>query len=622
MKKQFVILSVMVALILLVVGCGSGAVTVTSTTPPSEPTSEPTIQPTNPPAVTPTSEPTTEPTIEPTADARSSIASVVEEFMTALKDKDYDNAYGLWSDALQSEAGGDVAGLETWAQDNAVFPLSWTAGDITITGDSANLVMTVAWEDQTDWLMVVDLILDNGQWLIDVIDFTLPSEPTIEPTTDAQSTIESVADADVVVLPLSAYVDGYGYYHVVGAVQNNSEDAIANVELSLTLVDDAGESVLTEGDTPVAAVTFFPHLYTLATGESSPFDFIFFPGEGVGTEGLTPSITITSLESVEANSASVRVENQKLVVDAEGNFYLTGEIINEEDNGVILDGIAGAMLDNDGNIVGAAQGFGYAYYLYPASDDTGSGSRTPYIVRVDGPIETADSALIYFDVKIASASDEPADVNLTLQDTAKNNYYIDEYGSAYLVTAVTNNGSTPVAVRLVAGLYAENGEVLDADAYFSPIYIQPGETFPVRSNYFTSVSSNAEVSDAVSSYTIQIDPHPSSTYEETSFAPLNLPAEEAVTDSSASISDDNWTVSGTFTNSSDRHLSSAVVLVVFYDKESGNIMATAYTNIYPDSDVLAPGDTQEFEIYIQLDPGVDAASLYEYDFIVQGYPIE
>ena len=101
-------------------------------------------------------------------------ASLVEAFMIALKDKDYANIYQWFSADLQVEAGGDVPSVEQWANENAVFPLSWTPGEITITDGLAKLEVAVEWEDQTSIPMKLDLIFENGQWHIHVIEFINP----------------------------------------------------------------------------------------------------------------------------------------------------------------------------------------------------------------------------------------------------------------------------------------------------------------------------------------------------------------------------------------------------------------------------------------------------------------
>lgn len=440
-------------------------------------------------------------------------------------------------------------------------------------------------------------------------------EPTAKPTEDGGTDTEE----GVAISELSTYVDSYGYYHVAGAIQNNTEDAVENVELELTLVDGEGETLLTDtDDEPTDSEKFPPHLYTLGPGDTSTFDYTFYPeDEDAKPEDWQATVEVADFDETNSDRAQVRVENQKLVVDESGNFYLTGEIVNEEDAGVSVNGVAGAILDADDNVLGADYGYSFAYYLYPASDE-GIGSRTPYLVRVDGPIEAAETSIIYFDIEVED--DDPSDVSVELQETDKNNYYIDDYGRIHLVTAVTNTGEEAISVRLVAGLYAENGETLDAASYITPIYVQPGETVPVSFDYFDTIYYNEDAADAVASYKIKIDPDTFWTYE-TSFESINMPEAEAITDAAADEgSGGSWTFTGNFTNIHDADLSSAIVMVVLTDKATGNIVATSYDSVYPEGDAIAAGDSLPFEIYLQLDPEVDAGEAYAYSFIVQGYP--
>lgn len=90
--------------------------------------------------------------------------------MTALSEKDYDKVYELSHPDLQDEAG-DAEGFESWAEENEVFPTSWTYDKIDINGDEATARLEVEWEDESGIPMLVTLKKDDDQWWLYIIEF-------------------------------------------------------------------------------------------------------------------------------------------------------------------------------------------------------------------------------------------------------------------------------------------------------------------------------------------------------------------------------------------------------------------------------------------------------------------
>lgn len=92
---------------------------------------------------------------------------------------------------------------------------------------------------------------------------------------------------------------------------------------------------------------------------------------------------------------------------------------------------------------------------------------------------------------------------------------------------------------------------------------------------------------------------------------LAVTNEDATYDSSGM-----WTIKGEVTNNSGSDLTSATVVAGLFDAED-TLVAMHWTYIWPDGEVIADGETYDFEIYIYVDPSLDPANLF-YDFIVQG----
>ncbi|HQH36893.1 MAG TPA: FxLYD domain-containing protein, partial [Anaerolineaceae bacterium] len=191
------------------------------------------------------------------------------------------------------------------------------------------------------------------------------------------------------------------------------------------------------------------------------------------------------------------------------------------------------------------------------------------------------------------------------------NNYLDEWDSFHLVGTLTNETEDNVvySTSLITGLYDGNGVVLDARTSSVPMYILPGETVPFEISYFYILEEGDNM-DRFETFTVQIDPY--WTYEvDYDLVDLAVTNEDATYDSSGM-----WTIKGEVTNNSGSDLTSATVVAGLFDAED-TLVAMHWTYIWPDGEVIADGETYDFEIYIYVDPSLDPANLF-YDFIVQG----
>jgi hypothetical protein len=68
----------------------------------------------------------------------------------------------------------------------------------------------------------------------------------------------------------------------------------------------------------------------------------------------------------------------------------------------------------------------------------------------------------------------------------------------------------------------------------------------------------------------------------------------------------SWTVNGSITNTSEQEMSSIIVVVSIMDTLN-NLVATDYTTIFPTSNVISPGETNEYSVLIYLDPTIDSS---------------
>jgi hypothetical protein len=427
---------------------------------------------------------------------------------------------------------------------------------------------------------------------------TQAPKPTAKPT-------QAIAAGELVVVNQFLFKDSTGYFHVVGEVHNDTEKALTDIELTVEVKDKDGQTLLKDSsDSPADTQTFSPLLYTLGPGETSPYDYYFFTEAG---EPDQYAVTVTGQHTGEVNRANLKVENAQLSSDGSGSLYLTGELVNQGDKPVQIHSLAGAVLDKDNSLV-AANAYGpVSRYLLPAGD-ANQYDRTPFRVRIDDPGDVATQWATYWDADEVDPIDT-YDINLDPQ-----NNYFDTYSSLHLVGNVTNNSDQTLSISLLAGLYADDGIVLDADTWTAPFYLAPGESLPYSFDYFSSLNRNPDEANKASRSTVQVDPYWTSTTS-FEFVPLETQNDEGGLDGDEQ--DQIWKFSGEVTNTSDKDLSSLLVVVGVYDGD--NLVATNWTSVYPPEgqDTVAASDTVPYEVSVYLDPKEDGTK-FTFQTFVQG----
>lgn len=428
------------------------------------------------------------------------------------------------------------------------------------------------------------------------------AEPEATSAPKPTKTPQATTSGEIEIRNSYSYIDNFDYVHVVGELFNGTDEAITNVELAVQITDSSGNSILTDSDgNPTDSVATTPHLFTTGPGESTTFDYY------ASVDNAEPSeyhVEVTNFETGEVNRADVEVQNAQLVFDSDGNGYLAGELVNLGGDPATISGIAGAALDADGLVLAADYTFTRANYLAPAGDESGK-DRTPFIVTLDGPMETAEQWSVVYDVDVTTEAD-PTGVDLELGDA-----YFSSDGQLHVLGVVTNNGDSLLNIALVAGLYAEDGTVLDAATLSVPIYVESGETAPFSFDYFPSINTNEDEANRVDSYTVQVDPF--WTFASSS----EVVALETTNDEKEDQGDGVFRFAGDVENTSDQELSSMTVILSIYGAD-GNLVATQWGGAYPEGDSFRPGDSGSFEIYIYLDPDADTEG-HEFTTIVQGY---
>ncbi len=428
-------------------------------------------------------------------------------------------------------------------------------------------------------------------------------EPTEEP--EEEPTEQGIAAGEISISSSNAYVDEYDYVHIVGLIFNDTEEPISFVELTLELVDGSGETLLTDfDDAPVDEVTFSPFLWTIGPGETSPFDYTVY------TDDRDPSdweytVRVTDFSDGFVDRGEIEIVNDQITADEFGTLYLTGELVNLNDEPVLVNSLAAALFDDGDNVLAGDASYNYARYLAPSGDESGN-DRTPFTISLDGPVPDASSYIVYWDADLTDELDTTAGLRIDLAGA-----YADDFDDLHVVAAVSSEAEDVLSVQVVAGLYAEDGTVLDAATLWVPVYLGPGDAVPISFDYFSSVNSNPDELARVSSYSVQFDAY--GTYE-TSFDVVAL---ETANESSETGSNGRVDFTGDVVNASGEALSSAIVVLALYDAED-NLVISNWTSVYPDGDTFADGESLPFSLSLYLAPDTDTTD-WSFRTFVQGY---
>jgi hypothetical protein len=416
--------------------------------------------------------------------------------------------------------------------------------------------------------------------------------PVSTPTSQVPVVNTPVAQSNTLTITsTNAFTDSYGTYHVVGEVLNNSSAVVSSIELTVEIKDTAGNSLIKDDSGNVAAnAQVSPMLYTLAPGEASPFEYSYETTQG------TPAsfnVTISGQQTGTVNRASLNTENVQLVDDGQGWYYLTGELVNTGSQWAHINSMAGAVLDDTNHILSADWTATYATEVAPAGDAAGR-DRTPFEINFPNP-GGATKWHVYLDADVSdTVIDYPLGVTIS-------NTYFDQYGSFHVVGWLANNSDKLLDSLVVAGVYGADKTVLDSSYSFVPVPVKPGANAAFSVSSFSSINYNPNQASLVDTTSIQADPW-------FTYPPTNDVVDLAATGETITKNGATWTFDGSVTNTSDKSLSGATVVVMITDVQN-KLIAMEYTSISPSGDAIAPGDSNPYSVSIYLDPKANTTGL-------------
>lgn len=414
-----------------------------------------------------------------------------------------------------------------------------------------------------------------------------PEEPVEEPTEEPE--LEEPAPENVIYIEaVNGFRDDLGSLHIVGLVTNYTDRAVDNIEVEIEILDPDENSIYVE----VTTVS----LYTLAPGETTPFAYWVYDDLPDADSYVA---TVVGQGASEIDRATLTIEGVLLAVDDSGDIHLTGNLINNTENPVHINSLAAATFDENDQLYTADSHSVVIRHLDPGEDG-------PFRVTMTGS-EGGTSNVNEYEIYIDAENTDPVDsFDLVFAESQYN--YSDTYDSFHLVGEITNNHNEYLTLSMIAGIYDEDGNVLDAATTDIPTFsIAPGETLPYDFEYWGPLNYKSGTVDSASSYTVQWDPY--WTWTSTSEY-VDLTTQNDVNE----VSSYQITFTGEVLNNSTSEVDGATVIVRLYSIESGELIAMGYGGIY---DPIPGNQTAEYKVWIDIPSDFDIDSV-EYVIIAKG----
>lgn len=378
-----------------------------------------------------------------------------------------------------------------------------------------------------------------------------------------------------------------GGWRLLGEVANGTEAAAVNVSLQIEWFDASGQSLGTE----------VAYLLTtnIAPGETAPFLHSIYDA-GVPLASFTATV-IDFTSSQDLTRAALDLEHAAFTIDDYGDFHCTGELVNNTDGPVLIEGLAASILDSNRALFAIDSYWAVTRYLEP-------GESTPYRISplgAEGAVVSDYFCYVYVDAVVA----DPVAANaVAFKDTDADgdnsndvSYFVDTLGYSHLVGEVVNNGDEVMNVRLVGGLYNAEGNVIDVDYNSVPVPLNPGETLPFDFTTFSATNYNAALRDETASFTVQVDPY-------WTYAAISEYAALETRNGSAVEEDGIITETVDVVNTQTFDVDYAYVVASVTDP-SGQVVGYSFAA----TDPIAAGATIKTQITIYVDPALDPSEL-------------
>jgi hypothetical protein len=395
--------------------------------------------------------------------------------------------------------------------------------------------------------------------------------------------------ANLTVSSATGFTTAEGRYLVVGEVTNNANTPATSIELTLEIKDASGASMLKDyGGTTIPSITLHPMVPTIAPGMSSPFSYDPFFDASTPTPA-TVKVTVTSAISTEASQVEIIADHVQLVHDSL-NYFLTGELVNSTADWVLVNGLSGGVVDSGEQLLSASKGWSNLE-LAPAGDALGR-DRLPFMISIPMPGGNEPQWKLWWEAETTAI---PIDYSIEINMT---NTYFDASGQYHVVGTSTNHADVALYTLIFAGVYAQDGTVLDAFLVEAYLPAAPGQAVPFDITPFYPISKLPDQRARVNYVSLNVLPVSTHVY---TVDKLELTSPDEVVEI---FGGSTLIFNGSFTNTTDTAVANPILVAALYDQAHKLVAAhMGYLN------GMAPGAKTGYAFGIPLDPSVDPASL-------------
>jgi hypothetical protein len=164
------------------------------------------------------------------------------------------------------------------------------------------------------------------------------------------------AQSDFSIVSSNDYADSLGQVHIIGEVQNDSDNVVTLVQIEATLFDENDQVI----DRPSGRV----FIDVIRPGEKSAFHLVFFDSEQ-SSNISSYEIRVNSEITEEGKPRMLEVNVGEGYIDEMGQHHVVGEVKNNGDAAATFIEVSAAMYDRDGSVVDAISGSTVPLSLLP-----------------------------------------------------------------------------------------------------------------------------------------------------------------------------------------------------------------------------------------------------------------
>ena len=367
----------------------------------------------------------------------------------------------------------------------------------------------------------------------------------------------------------SIHTDEYDKAYIMGFVHNPTNSSVNEIRILVNIFNDNGEILESKRTS-----TFLSNLFT---GQSSPFSTIIEtnPNEISGFKCSLEGFQVSEIETI-----NVQILRESLTEGIDENVYLAGEIYNHHSKPIIIETVAAGLFNKEGYLLSSSKASKFIHYLDP-------GEVGPFQVTLP-KYHSQDSIATNFQTYIEAQVSTPKPYfNLDMSNIST--LHDEDTGIFHLAGEIINAANQSLTVSLMAGIYDEQGFLIDVSITSLPFPIFSRETLPFSFTNWQVLNSDNRYQESAMNYSIQWDPQLTMPILN-EYVHLKTINDQIINNLS------NIVLTGSIHNDTKNPVRDIAIIGVIYDPESGLIRSV---NVQEIASILH--NNQSADYYMVID---------------------